>query len=186
MRLNPLPFALSLTAVASAALAADAPLRPERMREAMGLRLGAWRTVSTLVDLEVAPGPGDDAAEAERAAAEMRSKLGRPLTQDQCLWDDRSRLYLPGVRIPGKCEFSRLEAGDGRFAAAGRCGHPESSAKIDIAIEGTYAADRMTYRSEADAAAGKGHIRVKMDMASRFTGPCATAPAILTPSPEDR
>jgi hypothetical protein len=29
-------------------------------------------------------------------------------------------------------------------------------------------------------------IRVKMDMASRFTGPCATAPAILTPSPKDR
>lgn len=181
MRWMPLPLAISLTLAASAGLAADSPLRPGLMREAMGLKLGEWRTRSTLVELQVEPGPGDDAAEAERAAAEMRAQAAKPMTQDQCLWDDRSRLYLPGVRAPGNCDYSRLEAEGGKFAIAGLCKHPESSAVIEIAIDGTNTPELMTYRSEATASAGKGRIRVKMETTSRFTGKCDAVPIIRTP-----
>jgi hypothetical protein len=181
MRWMPLPLAFSLAVAATAGLAADAPLRPEQMRPTMGLKVGAWRSVSTLVELEVEPGPGDDPAEAERAKAAMRDKMRKPMTQDQCLWDDRSGLRLPGLKIPGNCEFSRLEARDGRFAVAGICRHPDSAAVIDMTTEGTYTAEGVNYRSEATASAGKGQIRVKMDIASRFTGPCAASPPIRTP-----
>ena len=178
---RPLPIALSLACAASAALAADSPLRPERMREAMDLKLGEWQTRSTLVDIKVEPGPGEDPAEAERVAAGMRAELAQPVTRSQCLWDDRKRLNLPGVRAPGTCEFSRLEARDGKFAATGSCGSPGSSAKIGIAIEGTYTPERLTYRSEATTSATGTGIRFRVDIESRRTGECAAPPVIQVP-----
>lgn len=184
MRWLPLPLALSLAAAATAGLAADAPLRPEQMRQAMGLKAGNWRSVSTLVELAVEPGSGDDPAAAERALAEMRARMSKPLIQDQCQRDERSGSHIPGVRTPGDCKFTRVEARDGRFALAGRCTHPRSSAVIGLAAEGTYTADRMDYRSEASVTAGNLQMRVTMDIASRFTGPCLTAPLIRTPPPK--
>jgi hypothetical protein len=177
----PLPIALALALAARAGLAAGARLRPEQMREAMGLKLGAWQTRSTLVELKVEPGPADNAAEAERAAAAMRAQLAKSMIQDQCLWDDHSRLNLPGVRAPGNCEYSRLEGRDGRFAVTGRCGSSDSSGVIQIAMEGTYTSEEMTHRSEATAFVNGTRIFVKMDMASRFTGECAAPPVVLTP-----
>jgi hypothetical protein len=181
---RPLPLAASLALAASAGLAADSPLRPERMREAMGLKLGAWQTVSTLVELKVEPGPGDDPAEAERGAAAIRAEAAKPMIQDQCLWDDKERLYLPGVRTPGNCEYSRLEARNGKFAITSLCRHPESSAVIEVAIDGTYGPKRLAYRSEAVATAGKGRIRVKTESKSRFMGKCTVPPVVVTTPPK--
>ena len=112
----------------------------------------------------------------------MRAQLAKGVTLDQCLWDDRTRLNLPGVRAPGNCDFSRLEARDGRFAVAGLCGSPDSSGAIQVAIEGAYSPGRLTYRSEATASANGTRIRIKMDMVSRFAGKCASIPVIKTPS----
>lgn len=181
MRWIPLP----LIVVASAAIAADSPLRPEQMREAMALNLGEWRSVSTLVELEFEPGPGEDPALARRAREALRAQVTKPTTQKQCLWDDGTRMYIPGVHVPADCDFSRLEARDGKFAFAGTCRDPASPAPIDVTAEGTYTSKRMTYRSQAIAAAGKGRVRMTMSIVSRFKGKCDSIPVVMLPSTKD-
>ena len=181
MHWMPVPLAVSLALAASAGLAADSPLRPERMREAMGLKLGAWRSTSRLVDVQVTPAPGGNAADAERAAAAIRAQFGGNVADDQCLWDDRERLYLPGMRdIPG-CDFSRLEARDGRFALTASCRHAQPEGTVEFAIEGRYAPERMTARSRMTASTSGLRARIEVETESRFTGECALPPVILTP-----
>ncbi|MGZ8285935.1 MAG: DUF3617 domain-containing protein [Allosphingosinicella sp.] len=180
MRWIPVPLALSLALAATAGLAADSPLRPEQLRQAMGLKLGEWRTSFKLADVQVDPAPGGTAADAERAVPSIRAQLSAPL-QTQCLWDDRERMYLPGLRGMPNCEYSRVEAGNGRFALTAMCKQRDSAEIIEIAVEGRYDREHMTTRAEVRLSIEGMPVRVKMDSESRFVGKCGLPPVILTP-----
>ncbi len=181
----PLPLALSLAVAGTAGLAADALLRPEQMRQAMGLKLGAWKTKSRLVDLQVEPGPGGDAAETERDVAKFRALLGKEVIQDQCLRDRPDRLSLPGLHPPPGCAYTRLEARDGRFAVTSQCKEPNSDDEFAVDLKGTYTPERMIVSSDATAPHPRGRMRMKLVAESRFTGSCDSIPAIETPPAED-
>ena len=177
MRSIALPLVLAVAATAS--VAADAPLRPEQMRRAMGLKLGEWRTEYTVADVQVEPAPGGTRADAERSKPAIRARLGQP-TQAQCLWDDGQRLYLPGIRgMPG-CDYSRIEARNGRFAITAVCRQPNSAEVTKVVVAGSYTAEHITARSEATLPIEGMRVRVKLDSKSRFVGECTLPPVILT------
>lgn len=155
------------------------------MRQDMGLKLGAWKTKSRLVDLRLDPAPGGDPAEAERAVSRFRALLGKEVIQDQCLRDHPDRLSLPGLHPPPGCDYSRLEVGNGRFAVTSLCKEPNSDEAFAVTLEGTYTPERMTVRSEATAPHPRGRMHIKMDIESRFSGSCDSIPAIRTPAAED-
>jgi hypothetical protein len=174
-----LAIAVSLAFAASASLAADSPLRPELMRGAMGLKLGAWQTRFTVVDLE-AEMPDVDAAERKRAVAEFRAELERDSIRNECLRDHPHRLRLPGVNPPEACEYSRLEARNGSFEIRSVC-RAHAGATLEATVKGRYSPDRMTARSEVTSSVEGMRIRIKMDSDSRLTGECPPPPVIQTP-----
>ncbi|HEX8626386.1 MAG TPA: DUF3617 family protein [Allosphingosinicella sp.] len=180
MRWLPLPLALSLALAATAGLAADSPLRPEQMRQAMGLKLGEWRSETRLVDVKIEPAPGGTAADAERAVPSVRASLSGPETL-QCLWDDRERLYLPGIRgVPG-CDYSGVEVRDGRFALTAVCKQPDKADVVQVAVEGRYGPEQLSARSEVRLSIKGMRVLARLDTESRFVGKCRVAPLILTP-----
>jgi hypothetical protein len=183
MRWIPMPLALSLAVAATAGLAADEPLRPEQVRQAMGLKLGAWKTKSRLVDLQVETAPGGDPAETEQVVAKFRALLGKEVIQVQCLRDRPDRLSLPGLHPPPGCDYSRLEVRDGRFAVTSQCKEPNSDEAFAVAVEGTYTPERMIVSSDATAPHPRGRMRIKLNAESRFTGSCDSLP--VTPPAED-
>lgn len=185
MRRISLPLAVSLALAATAGLAADSPLRPEQVRQAMGLKLGAWKTKSRLVDLQLESAPGGDPAEAERAVARFRALLGKEVIQKQCLQDRPDRLSLPGLHPPPGCDYSRLEVRGGRLTMTSTCKAPGSNETFAVALEGTYTSERMILRSDATAPHPRGRMRMKMEVESRFSGRCESLPVIRTPGAED-
>lgn len=170
------PLVLSMILAATAALAADAPLRPERLRQAMGLNQGQWTTVSRIVDARVEAGPGVLKADVERVSAELRATIGKQTTMIECLENSADGLYFPGMRAMPECEFSRVEARNGRFALAALCTARTGSARL--AAEGAYSSERMTTRSEGTVSTAEGNVRMKFESEGRFTGKCELAPTI--------
>jgi Protein of unknown function (DUF3617) len=179
----PLPFALSLALVASAALAADTQLRPEQLRPAMGLKLGSWHSKFTISELEIAPTPGADPAESQRAEAALRPRVGETKSFDECLWNSPELMFIPGVRIESGCDFSRVEARGGRYAVTGICSRPQGGVRVETSIEGTYTPETMTSRFEISTTTGQIRVRMKADAQSRFSGPCPPPPVIRAPPP---
>jgi hypothetical protein len=180
MRWIPLPVALSLALAATAGLAADTSLRPEQMRQAMGLKLGEWRSETKLVDVKIEPAPGGTAADAERAEPSIRARLSGPETL-QCLWDDRERLHLPGIRgVPG-CDYNGIEVRDGRFALTAVCKQRDKAEIVQVALDGRYGPERLSARSEVRLSIEGMRVLVKLDTESRFIGKCSVLPVILTP-----
>lgn len=186
MRWIPVPLAVSLALAATAGLAADSPLRPEQMRGAMGLKLGVWKTKSRLVDLQVDSAPGGDQAGADRHVARFRALLGQDVLQNQCLQDRPDRLSLPGLHPPPGCDYSRLEARNGRFAVTSLCKDPGSEEAFEVALEGSYTPKRITVRSQASAPHPRGRMHLKIDIESRYSGSCDSPPEAETlPGEED-
>lgn len=181
MRWSPLPLACSLVLAGTADIAADTPLRPGEMRQAMGLKLGAWKTKSRLLDLQVEQAAGGDPAEVERATAKFRALLGKDLIQRQCLRDHPDRMSLPGLHPPPGCDHSRIEVWNGRFAVTSICKDPGSDGSFEVTFEGTYTPKLMTIRSHATASSNGVRFRIKLDAESRFTGKCDSIPTIRTP-----
>ena len=181
MRRIRLPLALSLAIAACPGLAADAPLRPEQLRQAMGLKLGAWHSTVTVTDLEVEPTPGADPAEARRAGAALRPKIGETRPTEECLWDSPELVFIPGLRVGSGCDFSRVEAKGGRFAVAGSCSRPNIGVRLEMAIEGSYTPETMTSRFDMTTTTGEMRIRMKANAVSRFVGACPPPPVVVTP-----
>lgn len=180
MRWIPLPLGLSLALSATAALSADAPLHPEALRRAMGLKLGGWQTTFTVIDLKVDFPDGVNAEEAERAAAGFRAELERDRIKNECLSDIPERLNLPGVHPPKECDFSRIEARDGKFLIKSLC-KADSGTTLEAVVEGEYGPERMSARSEVASSDSGVRIRIKMDSKSRFTGQCDPSLVAETP-----
>jgi hypothetical protein len=174
-------LAFPLTLAAGAGLGADAPLRPEHMRQAMGLKLGAWQTKTRLVDVKVEPVAGGSAGDGAGAEAALRAQFGKGATEGLCLWDDPDRLYLPGIIAMPGCDYSRIEARNGRFAVTATCRNPEPAGVIEVAVEGTYTPERMTTRSEMTATVLGMRARIKLESASRFKGKCDSIPVVMSP-----
>lgn len=180
MRWITLPLALSLALSATAGLSADAPLRPEALRRAMGLKLGGWQTVFKVRDFKAEFPDGVNSEEAEQAVAAFRAKLEKDRIKNECLSDIPERLNLPGVHPPKACDFSRIEARDGKFLIKSLC-KADSGTTLEAVVEGEYGPERMTARSEVASSDGGVFLRIKMDSESRFTGPCASSPVAGTP-----
>ncbi|HEX8063617.1 MAG TPA: DUF3617 family protein [Allosphingosinicella sp.] len=174
----------SAVLVAGAGLAADSRRRPEQLRQAMGLKLGEWESTVTVADVQVEPTPGADPAEAEKAAAALRPQIGTSRTHKECLWNSPDLVFIPGLRVESGCEFSRVEARNGRYAVTGICSRPEGGVRVEMAFEGSYAADSMTSHFEATTTTGQVRIRMKADAQSRYAGQCPPPVAISSPPPK--
>ncbi|HET9639992.1 MAG TPA: DUF3617 family protein [Allosphingosinicella sp.] len=182
MRFTPLPWAFLLILAAAPGLAADT-LRPDQLRSAMGLKLGAWHSTFTVSELEIGPTPGADPAESRRAEAALRPKVGESKSFDECLWNSPELMFIPGMRVAGGCDFSRVEARGGRFAVTGICSRPRAGVRVETLVEGSYTPAAMTSRFEIVTTTGQMRIRMKADAQSRFAGPCPLPPVIMAPPP---
>lgn len=185
MRWIPFPLALSLALAATAGLAADSPLRPEQMRQAMGLKLGAWKTKTRLVVMDIEPWPGGDRAEAEKAARRGRALMTDRTVQHQCLEDKPGRLSFPGLHPPPGCEFTRIEVRNGRLAVSSLCRYPGLAGAFTQAVEGTYTSERVVLRGHAMLPHPRGRLRMKVESESRFAGSCDSLPPDTLPGEED-
>jgi hypothetical protein len=183
MRWIPLPLALPLVLSATAALSADASLRPETLRQVMGLKLGGWQTTFTVKDLKADFPDGLNAEDAERALARFRANLEKDRIKNECLSDIPERLNLPGVHPPKACDYSRIEASDGKFLIKSLC-KGDSGASLEAVVEGEYGPERMTARSEVASSNGGVRVRIKMAAESRFAGQCSSNPVAETPPAE--
>ncbi|HEU0097988.1 MAG TPA: DUF3617 family protein [Allosphingosinicella sp.] len=181
MRWICLPLCCSLAAAATAGPAADAPLRPEKLRETMGLRLGSWKTRVRLTDLQFEPEFVGDPAKGQRTSAQWRTILGAEVTREQCLEDGPDRVSVPPSFPSTGCEYGRIEARNGRFAVALLCKDPESGETTTVALEGAYSPEKMTTRSVSTTFSGGTRIRTTLDLESRFAGGCESVRAVGTP-----
>jgi hypothetical protein len=185
MRTISLPLAISLGLAATATLAADTPLRPEQVREAMGLKLGAWHTILTVRDVRLVPAPGDDKEAAKRAERFVRTELKKDGARDECLSDIPDRIAVPGIHAGPECDFSRIEASGGRFAVTGICRDSPSDARsIEVAITGRYTPESLTSHSEARSTVDGARLLIKLDLESRYIGQCPPPPVAVTPPPK--
>lgn len=183
MRRSSLPLGLMLALATAPGLAADSALRPEQLRQAMGLKLGSWRSTLNVVDVQVEPTPGADPAEAERTAPALRSKIGLAPPIEECLWDSPELVFIPGLRVGSAasgCTFGRVEARDGRFAVASICSHPDQGVRVEMAMDGSYTPETMASRFEVTTTTANMRIRIKASSESRFAGDCKSMPPIVS------
>ena len=180
MRSRPLSYALVALVAAAPAVAAVTAIQPQSLRKAMGLRLGAWHTDFKMTELAVEPTPGADGTEAAKAEAALRPKIGEARTSDECLWDSPEQMFIPGIRVESGCEFSRVDARDGRFAVVMLCERPGS--RVQTEMTGTYAPESVEGRFDLTITTGQMRIRMKAEGKSRHAGACPPPPIVTAPN----
>ena len=147
-------------------------VKPEALRAAMGLKLGSWVSQMTITDITVEPVPDGDPAELEKAKAALLSKIGETNEFRECLWDSPHLMYIPGLKVESGCEFSRVEAENGRFGLAGICARPQIGVRVEMAMEGSYSPEAMTSSHDIVTTTGDHRIRLRAKSSSRYAGPC--------------
>jgi hypothetical protein len=172
MQSRRLALALAALVAAAPALAAVTSVEPHALRKIMGLRLGAWHTDFTVTEIQVEPTPGGDAAAVARAEADLRGKVGVPRTSDECLWDSPEQMFIPGIRVGSGCDFSRVEARDGRFAVTMLCEQPSAGSRVESSFQGAYAPESIDGHFDITVTTGQLRIRMKADGKSRYAGAC--------------
>jgi hypothetical protein len=149
-----------------------ATVRPEALRQAMGLKLGMWQGRVTVTDISVEAAPDADPAEVEKIKAALLPQIGQTKVIEECLWNSPHQLFIPGLKIEGGCEFSRVQAGAGRFGVAGACARPEAGHRMEMAMDGTYSAGTMSTTYDILTTTGQLRIRMRAKSDAHHSGPC--------------
>jgi hypothetical protein len=175
-------FALLLLPLAAGAAAGSFGSLEEFAR-ATGMKQGGWHTRLKIESANVEVLPGADPAKAAEIKARTESQVGRVNEVDEC-FDPASAAspVLPGFVIESQCSFSRLEAGDGRWAMDATCPNPERRGTAKIVAQGTYSPETVTGRHEVHLSASGVIVHAKIETVSRFTGECRP-PAVAQPGP---
>ena len=176
-----LPLALLLPIAAAAA----APRPFESVREfarAIGMKPGGWRTSFTVTSIEVETPPGMDPAAIAAFKAEMPFKVGTVEERDECAAMAPEGPSLPGILLDKDCAFTRMEAGDGRWAVSSNCRHRGHGGLGIVSGEGTYSRKLVTGRQEINHEVGEVVVRLKGGIQARFTGKCLPKPAPVSVS----
>jgi len=181
MRLRRLSLALAILLAAAPALAGVTAIEPHALRKVMGLRLGSWHTDFTVTEVKVEPTPGGNAAAVAKAEAELSGKVGVPRTSDECLWDSPEQMFIPGIRVASGCDFSRVDARNGRFAVAMQCERPDAGVRVQTDFQGSYAPESMDGHFDITVTTGELSIRMKADGKSRYAGACPPPPIVTVP-----
>jgi hypothetical protein len=129
--------------------------------------------------------PGADPVVIAEIRAAIGSKVGEVREMNECIGPaPAGGLILPGLRIEGGCAFTRLDATDGRWALAARCGDPGKGMDAAFSVDGTYSAEAMTSRHDIAGYAPNAIIHIRAEATSRFTGTeCRPSPPIVVPNP---
>jgi hypothetical protein len=179
------PFAVLLLLVASGGLAADAPLRPDQLRGVMGLKPGSWRTTAHLVDMRIDTQSKDDAARGAEVTSAVRSKAEKSFSGDECLPESPAALFIPGFQLAeAGCEFSRVEAGEGRFAVSAICDRLDPPIRLEMDVAGTYDSKRVSSRVRSAATVKGDRVDLTLELKSRFIGRCKAVPAVVKRTPQ--
>lgn len=169
-----LPLALLLPIAAAAA-----PRSFESVHEfarAIGMKSGGWRTSFKVTSIEVETPAAMDPAAIAAFKAEMPFRVGTVEERDECAAMTPEGPSLPGILLDNGCVFTRMEAGDGRWAVASNCRHRGHGGLGIVAGEGTYSRKIVTGRQEINHEVGDVVVRLKGDILARFTGKCQPKP----------
>jgi hypothetical protein len=176
-----LPLALLVPLAAAAPAASGAFGSVEEFARAFGLKQGGWHTSLKIEAVAVEILPGADPAVAAEIKARSEAQVGSVKEIDECLGPpSETSLGLPGIPVEAECSFSRLEAGDGRWAIDATCPERERHGSARIVAQGTYSPGRVTGRHAADLSASGVIVHAKLETLSRFTGECL--PPLVAPS----
>lgn len=181
-----LAFLVPLAATAAAAPPTFASL--EEFARAIGMKPGGWHLSLKVTATEVELPPGTDPAIAAGLKAALTSTVGSVQERDECAGMTPEGPKMPGILIGGGCSFSRIEGGDGRWALESTCPQEGPEASATISAQGTYGAETVTASQDVAVAHNGVVVRVKSDIAGRYTGECRPPfpPASVAVSPPKR
>ncbi|HYJ82042.1 MAG TPA: DUF3617 family protein [Allosphingosinicella sp.] len=166
--------ALALALALLVPLAAAAAPRPfqsvDEFARAVGLKKGGWRTRVNLTSLDIRMPPGTDPEVAAKLKAEIAAEAAAG-DEMECADSSSGAVTMPGILLDSSCTFSRIEAGEGRWALSSTCkAGPGGSSTI--VGEGRYSTRRTTGRHQIDLSMAGVRLLMTAETLSRFVGEC--------------
>ena len=155
---------MRLILVSMAVLLAGASDGPARIQP------GQWESVTEYRSLE-APGL------TEAAAAELRTAMLRPTTEDHCVTptDAAAPLhrFLSGDEDVRRCSYQEILFAEGRIRLRGTCPGPQGTGQVRLTLVGHYTETTMTSELVTEVDWPGSVVRMEGTISSRRSGDCA-------------